>query len=234
MNGECENIEIIKKDITVPFYTYGVKKECDFVYNIIKREKGKRTFTLDYRGRRIGEFDIPTIADYVVLDAVAAVSALCLYGVKIEKIRKGLKNFSPVARRLEVIGSLDNRPIIYDYAHHPTEIRKTILALKREYGKCTVVFRPHTYTRTAALWEDFCSALSLADHTVLLDIFAAREKEIEGVTSAALAERIEGAVRLDFEEVYTYVREKTVGAVILMGAGDIDNVKNAFLVKNKQ
>lgn len=233
INGECENIKAIKKDITVPFYTYGSGKECDFVYNIVRREKGKRTFVLACRGRRIGEFDIPTIADYVVEDAVAALSVLYLYGVEIEKIRKALKNFSATARRLEVIGSLGNRPIIYDYAHHPTEIRKTILAVKNEYGKCTVVFRPHTYTRTAALWEDFRSALSLADYTVLLDVFAAREDAIEGVTSAALAEKIEGAVRLDFDAVYTYVKDKTEGAIILMGAGDIEIIKQDFLVESK-
>lgn len=234
VSGECENIGKIKKDIKVPFYTYAEGKDADFVYNIIKRERGKRTFTLDFRGNRIGTFALSTIADYVVGDAAAAVSALYLYGIDTESIRQGLDTFSGVARRLELIGALDGRAVIYDYAHHPTEIRKTVLAVKREYGACTVVFRPHTFTRTAALWNDFAEALSLPEHTVLTDIFPAREEAIDGVTSEALAAEIgKGAVCLKSGEVFGYVREKTAGAVILMGAGDIEDIKYDFLVKNK-
>ncbi len=227
VNESCVNN--IKSRIKAPVFTFSDREGADFVYRITHREKGIRSFALFCRGRRVGEFHLRTISDCVVSDAAMAVALLYLCGVDVKSISTGLATFSGIPRRLEYISTLDGRAVIYDYAHHPTEIRETIKAVRGEWGKCTVVFCPHTYSRTAALWEDFVTSLSLSDHLVLTDIYAAREVAIEGVSSEHLAGRIRGAVCLSPREVYPYVKEKTEGAVILMGAGNLDVVRDSFL-----
>ena len=227
VNESCANN--IKGRIKAPVFTISDLEGADLVYRITYRGNGIRSFTLSCRGRRIGEFSLRTISDCVVTDAAMAVALLYLSGVDVKSIASGLAAFSGVPRRLERISTLDGRAVIYDYAHHPTEIRETIKAVRDEWGECTVVFCPHTYSRTASLWEDFVTSLSLADHLVLTDIYAAREVAIEGVSSEHLARSIRGAVCLPPHEVYPYVKEKTAGAVVLMGAGNLDTVRDSFL-----
>ena len=118
----------------------------------------------------------------------------------------------------------------YDYAHHPTEIIATINALRLLTAQpLTVVFRPHTFSRTKALWRDFVASLSLADRVILCDVFPARESPIEGVSSSELARAIgSSAIYLAEENVIEYIDLYTTGAVILMGAGDLEKIKKSI------
>ena len=99
---------------------------------------------------------------------------------------------------------------------------------------CTVIFRPHTYTRTESLWDGFVRSLSLADFSVLVDIYPARETPIPGITSQRLALAIgERSRYLPMDAVVDYVISQTDGAIILMGAGDVEKIKNSFLESDK-
>ena len=187
-------------------------------------------FALEYRGRPLGLFSLNTLGTHFIADAAAAAAVAYLHGVRVDTVREALASFSGIERRLELLCNIGGRSIFYDYAHHPTEIAAVISAVRQKYGKCTVIFKPHTYSRTASLWEGFVSSLRLADHAVLLDIYAAREGEIPGISSSLLAEAVGPRARhLPDPLAVEYTLQQTEGAVILMGAGEVDKIKNIFL-----
>ena len=132
---------------------------------------------------------------------------------------------------MEYVGTLGDMCCYADYAHHPTEIRCVINTVRMLFGdSVTVVFKPHTFTRTRSLWDGFISALGIADYAVLLDIYPAREAAIEGITSERLACEIgKGAVRLTEQELLSHIDKNTYGDIILMGAGDMEESKNLIL-----
>jgi UDP-N-acetylmuramate--alanine ligase len=117
-------------------------------------------------------------------------------------------------------------PVYYDYAHHPSEIRAFLGALKARYGTVALIFRPHTYSRTASLWSDFVSALSLADGVILLDVYPAREEPISGISSRRLAECIDGAIYCEsMADAASLAVSLGCDAVALVGAGDVETVR---------
>ena len=210
--------------------TYGQHKNADFRYEISRADATGSDFTVFYGGVPYGEFHISKIGSHNVSNATAAIAISYIYNIKEEIVKKSLCEFTGIPRRMERLGSFAGRPIIYDYAHHPSEIEATLSTLREFYNEITVVFAPHTYSRTASLWSDFIRVLRLPDHTVLLPIYPAREAKIDGITSPRLAYEIgQGACSLDELSVMPYVRDRTDGAIVLMGAGDLNIVKNAFL-----
>ena len=149
-----------------------------------------------------------------------------------EAIEKGLDGYTGTERRFEFKGNLGGVEIIDDYAHHPTEIEATLHAAKNyPHKKIWCVFQPHTYTRTKALLPEFAKALTLADHVVLADIYAARETDNLGISSRNLQEKI---VELGtpceyfptFDEIENFLLENcTQGDLLItMGAGDVVNI----------
>jgi UDP-N-acetylmuramate--alanine ligase len=122
-------------------------------------------------------------------------------------------------------------PVIYDYAHHPTEIAAGINAVRAMGNeRVTVVFCPHTYSRTASLWDDFVRSLRLADRVILLDIFAAREAPVFGIDSRRLAAAIgENASYVESDARAIELALATPqGAIVLMGAGNLEGVRGFF------
>jgi UDP-N-acetylmuramate--alanine ligase len=128
-----------------------------------------------------------------VLNAAAAVATGLELEVPIESIREALAGFSGVERRFQVTGVERGVTVIDDYGHHPTEIRATLAAARAcRFGRVHVLFQPHRYTRTQALMDGFAKAFHQADSVHVVDIYAASESPIEGVTAEALVERIRG------------------------------------------
>jgi UDP-N-acetylmuramate--alanine ligase len=125
-------------------------------------------------------------------NAVAAVAALVALGLTVEDAVRGVSQFSGVGRRFEVKGEIGDIVVVDDYAHHPVELKATLLAAKSRYPgrRIWAVFQPHTYSRTLALLDDWASGLSIADEVALLDIYAARETDTLGVSSDDIAERL--------------------------------------------
>lgn len=156
-----------------------------------------------------------------------------------EQIQAGLLGFSGTNRRFQYKGTLNGVTIIDDYAHHPTEIRATMEAAKNyPHREIWCIFQPHTYTRTKAFFHDFAKSLSLADHIVLADIYAARETDTLGMSSALLCEEIKklGAdchYFQTFSEIEDFVKSNTVHGdmLITMGAGDVVNIGENLLRK---
>ena len=166
-------------------------------------------------------------------NAAAAKAVATFLGVDTEVATSALENFAGTWRRFEYKGDVNNAPVYDDYAHHPTEIKMSIAGARELYPhkKLTVVFQSHTYTRTHELFADFVTELARADRVVMLPIYAAREENVSGVTSAQLVAEINklGAEAVYFETVPAaalYVRELvgTDDVVLVMGAGPVTEV----------
>ena len=172
-----------------------------------------------------------------VYNSLAAVAAAHELGIGNDEIRAGLLSFVGTHRRFEKKGVLNGITIIDDYAHHPQEIAATLSTAKNyPHREIWCVFQPHTYTRTKALMDDFAKALSMADHVVLADIYAARETDDLGISSGTLADRIaalgtEAWYLHSFEEIEEFLLKKCVNGdlLITMGAGDIVKVGEKLL-----
>jgi UDP-N-acetylmuramate--alanine ligase len=149
------------------------------------------SFHITYRGTDLGEFCLHVPGLHNVLDATAAIAVGIGLDIPVEQIRAALENFSGVDRRFQLRGEVGGVAVIDDYGHHPTEIKATLAAARQcGYRKIHVIFQPHRYTRTRDLIDEFAAAFSDADSLFVLDIYAASEQPIEGITGEALAGRI--------------------------------------------
>ena len=146
---------------------------------------------VEYQGRNLGEFRLRVPGLHNVLNATAAIAVGIGLDIPADKIREGIENFRGVDRRFQLLGEAGGVAVIDDYGHHPTEIRATLAAARQcGYRKVHVIFQPHRYTRTRDLMDEFATAFSDADSVFVLDIYAASEQPIEGITGEALAQRI--------------------------------------------
>ncbi len=212
--------------------TFGKAAFSDYRFEYISSDGGGLVFKFFPKGREAREVRLNMSGDFNILNAAAALSAAMEEGIEPECAIASIEEFSGIERRLEFVGEYEKRRVYYDYAHHPTEIRESVRAIReRTGGKVTVVFRPHTYSRTAGLWEGFVSSLSTADYTLLLDIDAVREENTYGVSSERLAREI-GAVYCPCESDVPEFLKSTEGDIILMGAGELLSVKK--LLTNKK
>jgi UDP-N-acetylmuramate--alanine ligase len=164
---------------------------------------------------------------HMALNALAALLAAVEAGADAVAVLDGLAAFEGVRRRFESVGTSAGVRVFDDYAHHPTEVRATLEALRAVagQGRSIVVFQPHLYTRTETFAREFGEALSLADEVFVLDVYAAREQPIAGVSGASVAEHVSVPVRYvpDFSAVADLVAGSTRpgDAVVTMGAGDV-------------
>src|SRR5271157_1898650 len=179
--------------------TYGTREGSDFQINDVhcaprENSAALSSFRVNYRDSDLGEFHLRVPGEHNVENATAAIAVGIGLDVPVEKIREALGNFNGVDRRFQEIGSANEVTVVDDYGHHPTEIRATLAAARQcGFGKVHVIFQPHRYTRTQLLLDDFSIAFHDADSVTVLDIYAASEAPIPGVTGELLAERISNA-----------------------------------------
>ena len=187
-----------------------------------------------------GEFychlDMGVLGKHNAMNALAAAAAAWMMGIPGEAVSHGLESFHGAGRRMEFKGKFHGADVYDDYAHHPDEVAATIAAVRDAMPgrRLVLAFQPHTYSRTQALFDDFVRELSKTDVLVLAEIYAARERNTIGISSADVAEKIPGAQFCEtLPEVTAYlsanVREGDV--VITMGAGDIFRAGEALLGK---
>ena len=230
INYDDENLRSILPKIKAPTVTFGQKEGSLYRYEITSFSEGGFEFSLKKHGSVVGIFRLNLPGVFNVANAASAATVALECGIKTEIIQMALADFGGIGRRLELIGRRWGRDIYYDYAHHPTEISAAITALKALKGEpITVVFRPHTYTRTRDLWSGLAQSLSLSDYLILGDIFPAREEPIPDITSKRLAAEIPGAMYCAESEIIRAIHLLTRGTVVLMGAGDLDKVKKEIL-----
>jgi UDP-N-acetylmuramate--alanine ligase len=174
-------------------YTYGESAEADFRLRMLPGAEGCHArFEVNARGLVLGPFELHVPGRHNVLNATAAVAIGVQLGLTPEKIAAGLATFRGVNRRFQVRGVERGVTVIDDYGHHPTEIRATLQASREcGYGRVLVLFQPHRYTRTRDLMDDFAGAFGDADAVQVLDIYAASEQPIEGITGEVLAGAIQ-------------------------------------------
>jgi UDP-N-acetylmuramate--alanine ligase len=232
INYDDENLRSVLPKIKAPTVTFGQREGSTYRYEITSFLEGGFEFSLKKYDNVIGIFKLNLPGVFNVANAAAAATVALECGIKTEIIQRALADFGGISRRLELIGRRWGRDIYYDYAHHPTEISAAITALKSLKAEpITVVFKPHTYTRTRDLWAGLTESLSMADYLILGDIFPAREEPLPDITSARLAAEIPGAIYCPDDEILRAINLLTRGTVVLMGAGDLDKVKNEILNK---
>jgi UDP-N-acetylmuramate--alanine ligase len=203
--------------------------------NVAPVLEGLSVEVIDYKKQLDLTFPLKVPGVHNRMNAAAASAAANFIGIKPEVTKEALQNFAGTWRRFEYKGEINGAPIYDDYGHHPTEITATIGGARELYPdkKLVLVYQPHMYSRTYALFDDFVKALSLADEVILAPIYAAREKNESGVSSVKLAEAIGEktvAVR-DLEEAKEKIKAADNGSVILvMGAGDIANVTSNLII----
>lgn len=231
LNEDDENLFKIKKKITTRLITFSSKEESDYSYSIVSFADAGYSFSIKRKGKTLGIFSLPILGAFNVVNAVAAAIVAIERGIDVSVIKDALKSFRGVKRRLERVGTHYGREVIYDYAHHPTEIAASIDTVKMAYpGEVTVIFKPHTFSRTEYFWREFRANLDLADYIILTDIYPAREEPISGVTSENLAKTIgPKAIYCPDREVITEVDLHTSGTIIVMGAGDLEDIKNRLI-----
>ena len=208
--------------------TFGFGENVDVTATNITYKNGYPSFTLVYKDDEITDIRLSVLGEHNIKNSLAAAAVALSMRIKPDVIAKALGAFTGVGRRMEYKGEYNGAKVYDDYAHHPSEIETTLKAVRRANdGRIICVFQPHTYTRTAALKDDFAKALSLADKVILSDIFAAREKNTIGIDSSAIGEKMSNAVCVSgfdniVEELVNTVKEDDF--VLTMGAGDIYKV----------
>ena len=238
LDSAIEHPEEITKDIRARVITCGLTGNEDYTAkDITYNEKGCASFTLCHKGNALGIVSLLVPGIHNVSNALSALSASLELGIDFEKAVLGLLDFQGTERRFQYKGMVNGITIIDDYAHHPTEITATLkAALHYPHRDIWCVFQPHTYTRTQAFLTDFAKALSLADHVVLTDIYAAREINTIGITSLALKEELEKLGKQcdyfsSFDEIEKFLLKKCMHGdlLITMGAGDVLNIGENLL-----
>jgi len=234
------NEQAIIPSVKRPIITYGTPSQADLVIGDVKLEGLASEFRLTHRGEDLGLFRLTHPPGMHNVRNAAAAAAVALYlSVPADLIREGLVKFAGVGRRFDIKGVVNDITVIDDYGHHPVEIRATLEAARGcKFNRLLVLFQPHRYTRTQHLWDDFRSAFNQADILVLLDIYAASEAPIPGVTSEALATAIRDAghknvhyFRSMQEGIEYLLKQARPGdAVLTIGAGNISRASNEFMV----
>jgi len=188
---------------------------------------------IDYQKHIDLSLRLPQPGLYTQLNAAAASAAATAVGVEQSFVTTALENFAGTKRRFEYKGLCNNAPVYDDYAHHPTEIKAAIAGVREKYPdrKLTVIFQPHTYSRTVELQTEFVAALQQADRVVLVPIYAAREVDTGAISSAMLAEQVGGTHFETLPAAAQSVKEQvgTDDVVVVMGAGDITQVADQMV-----
>ena len=225
---------ITRKDLKI--LLYGKGENNDFQIQRIQLNPLSSLASISSTGRKVGELNLSVVGEHNLLNALAAFTAASALNMAEDKLFTGLKSFTGTRRRFELKGEVSGIKVIDDYGHHPTEIIATLTAAKNlaQSARVLVIFQPHRYSRTAAFFEQFSKALSNADFTFLLEVYAASEKAIPGVSSLMIARNMDQS-KVKFEpsmlEVVSEVTKmaKSGDVIITLGAGDISSLGEPIL-----
>ena len=204
INADTPKYEDIIRDLPCNVITYGLEHDADYQAADITYDKyGHASFSVLRNGVKVGSYYLKVPGIHNVSNALAAIALGHLLGLSEEVIIKGLGSFTGTDRRFQYKGEVAGVTIVDDYAHHPTEIEATLHAAHNyPHKKLWCVFQPHTYSRTIAFLDDFAKALSLCDHVIVTDIYAAREKDTGIVSSKDIVDRM-----ADYDVDVHYIKE---------------------------
>lgn len=223
----------------VKLYTYSTTEGGDFHADNIRIANGEILFDSIGPEITIKDINLGVPVKVNIENGVAAIAIAWLNGVTPEEIKAGMYSFSGPKRRFDFHLKKDNVVLIDDYAHHPAELKESILSVKELYKgkKVTGIFQPHLYSRTRDFADDFAASLSLLDELILLDIYPAREEPIPGITSQVIFDKVTltNKTLCRKEELYGIIEKGTYEVVLMAGAGDIDRmVENVKQILDKK
>ena len=237
LDNEC--VQNLIPKIKKRFTTYGLSIQADFQARQVTFDGPKSRFSVYHREDKIGDINLNLPGIHNVNNSLASIAVGVELGVPFNKIKEALESVEGVQRRLELKGEVDGVSVMDDYGHHPTEIKSTLAAVKESWPghRIAVIFQPHRYTRTQALFDEFARSFYQSDILLVLPIYSAGEKKIEGVNSHTLYESIK-----DHGHKHVFYFEETEAAVchlkenlkkgdilLTLGAGDVWKIGEAFL-----
>lgn len=237
--GEDKRVKKILDEASCNTISYGFTNEDLTATDISYNNKGCATFTVCEKGTKLFNITLNNPGKHNILNALAAIAVALIFNVPNDKIINGLKKCKGAHKRFEYKGEINGITVIDDYAHHPTEIKATLsTASKIPHKKVYCVFQPHTYTRTKALFTEFSEAFKDCDELILMDIYAAREKDTGLVSSDELGDAIRNKGYKctnvhSHDEACNYLKSKiqTGDVVLTVGAGDVVLVGEKLLQK---
>jgi len=238
-----ENVQQLLPAVNRRTITYGRSHQAGLQVDEIDCGSFESHFSVRMRGHSLGKFHLRVPGVHNVLNATAAIAVGLELEIKLEAIREAIANFTGVDRRFQTRGHARGVTVIDDYGHHPTEIRATLAAAQLcNFKRIHAVFQPHRYTRTQHLMDEFAKSFHQADVVYVLDIYAASEEPIPGITGQALAQRIRdfghrcveytGTIEQTAVLVAEKVRDKDV--VLTLGAGSVWQVGERVLEKLRE
>jgi len=221
-------VKELAKHVPGKLITYGLTESADYTARDIVYEGLVTKAQIYYKENFIGELELNVPGKHNISNALAAISVGGEFGIENSEILKALKSFQGVQRRFQLIGKVNNIQIVDDYAHHPTEIKATLLAARNSHnGRIIAIFQPHRYTRTKFLAKEFGQSFIMADKLILDEVYSAGEKLIPGVTTQNIVENLPAETDVayfkEYKDIMNYLASivKPGDLVITLGAGNI-------------
>ena len=209
-------------------YDYALT-EGDFHAENIRIDNGEITFDFVSPIESVKNIELGQPVPINSENGVAAMAMAQLAGCTAEELRIGMMTYGGVDRRFDFKIKTDHLVLLSDYAHHPKEILQSARSIRQLYSNrhITAIFQPHLYTRTRDFYQDFADALSLLDEVILTEIYPAREKPIEGVTSQLIYDRLRPGIEkqlINKDDVMSLIKSRDFDVLVVLGAGDLDNM----------
>ncbi len=234
-----ESIQDLIPEIKKRYTTYGMSAQADFQIKDVEFEKRRSRFSIHKEGQKLGNITLNLPGIHNVYNATASIAVGIELDVPFAAIQTALETLEGVQRRLEIKGEVNGITVVDDYGHHPTEIKITLEAVEKCWpdSRKVVVFQPHRYSRTQALFDDFTRSFYQSDVLLVLPIYAAGEKRIEGLSGQDLCEGIkahghkEVFCATDMKKALAYLKKnlKPGDMLLTLGAGDVWKVGEQFI-----
>ena len=239
-----ESIQDLIPEIKKRYTTYGMSSQADFQIRDVNFEKRRSRFSVYRQGQKLGDIELNLPGVHNIYNATASIAVGIELDVPFAAIKSALETLEGVQRRLEIKGEVNGITVVDDYGHHPTEIKTTLDAIEKCWpeNRKVVVFQPHRYSRTRALFDDFTRSFYQSDTLLVLPIYGAGEKRIEGLSGHDLCEGIkahghkEVFCAADPESAITYLKKtlKPGDLLLTLGAGDVWKLGEQMLKALKQ
>lgn len=228
MCADDENVREILPDVRFAV-TFGIHGEdADYRAVNITEEKGRYAFDVLKRGEYLTHIALSVVGFHNIYNALASTAVGDMLGLSAAELSAGLGSFTGLRRRFEYKGSMNGADVYIDYAHHPRELAATLAGARRmTKGKLICFFEPHTYSRTASLFDEFAASFADADEVYFLPVYAAREENLWGVSSEKLATATpRGRYTSSYEDAARIIREGAGenDTVMILGAGTVDKI----------
>ena len=229
---DCENVRRLIKDYKKKYITYGISLDADIMAKEIELNKLNSKSQIYWQNKKMGGLCLNVAGYHNILNALAAIAVAKEVGMNFIEIAEILEGYQGVQRRMEIVINIDDEILIMDdYAHHPTEIKVTLSAIRQSWRnrRIIVIFQPHRYTRTKLLAEKFGKVFFDADRVIVNDVYAANEQPIIGISGKTIFNEIEKASHSHIKYIpsknntlnYLYEIIQSGDIIITMGAGDI-------------